>query len=82
MNSLTRQYLFGSVFFAVGIYHLWIKDYVEATLYCLAGLAFIVNTLTSEPRLAAYKKTLVVITWVLIIATAILFLWLLQVRFF
>lgn len=82
MNSLSRQYLFGSIFFAVGIYHLWIKDYLEASLYCLAGLAFIVNTLTSEPRLVEYKKILVAISWILIISTAILFLWLLQSRFF
>ncbi len=82
MNSLSRQYLFGSIFFAVGIYHLWIREYLEASLYCLAGLAFIVNTLTSEPRLAEYKKILVAITWILIIATAILFLYLLQVRLF
>ena len=82
MNSLARQYLFGSIFFAVGIYHLWIKEYLEASLYCLAGLAFIVNTLTSEPRLIAQKKVLVAISWVLIIATSVLFLYLLQSRFF
>ena len=82
MNSLTRQYLFGSIFFAVGIYHLWITEYLEASLYCLAGLAFIVNTLTSEPRLAAQKKVLVAISWILIIATSVLFLYLLQSRFF
>ena len=82
MSSLTRQYLFGTIFFAVGIYHLWIKEYLEASLYCIAGLAFVVNTLTSEPKLYEYKKILVIESWVLIISTCILFLYLLQSRFF
>jgi hypothetical protein len=82
MSSLTRQYLFGTIFFAVGIYHLWIKEYLEASLYCIAGLAFVVNTLTSEPKLYEYKKILVIVSWVLIISTCILFLYLLQSRFF
>ena len=62
MSSLTRQYLFGTIFFAVGIYHLWIKEYLEASLYCIAGLAFVVNTLTSEPKLYEYKKILVIVS--------------------
>jgi hypothetical protein len=82
MSSLTRQYLFGTIFFAVGIYHLWIKEYLEASLYCIVGLAFVVNTLTSEPKLYEYKKILVIVSWVLIISTCILFLYLLQSRFF
>jgi hypothetical protein len=80
MNSITRQYIFGLIFFAVGVYHLWVGDYLEATLYCLAGLAFVVNTLTAEPKLVEYKKVLVVLSWVLIIATVVVFLYLLQFK--
>lgn len=82
MNSRTRQYLFGSLFFAVGIYQFVNKDYLEFSLYCIAGLAFIVNTLTFEPKLASYKKPLVILSWLMIGATGILFLYLLQFKYF
>ena len=54
---------------------------LEASLYMIAGAAFIFNTVASEPALVQYKKVLVVITWVLIIAAGILFLYLLQFKF-
>ena len=81
MNSRTQQYLFGLIFFGVGLYQLYVKDYIEAALYCLAALAFIVNTLTHEPRLLPFKKPLVIITWFLIGVTGILFIYLLQFKF-
>ncbi len=81
MNTRTRQYFFGAIFFAVGIYQLVIKDYLEFSLYTTAGLAFIVNTLTLEPKLAQYKKPLVILSWLLIFATGILFLYLLQFKY-
>ena len=81
MNAKTRQYLFGLIFIAVGIYQLVIKDYLEFALYALAGFSFIVNSLTMEPRFVAYKKGLVIISWFLIIATGILFLYLLQFKY-
>ena len=81
MNAAQRQYLFGVIFLAFGIYQLVLKDYLEATLYIVAGAAFIFNTLAMEPRLAKHKKVLVVTTWVLIIAAGILFLYLLQFRY-
>lgn len=81
MNAKTRQYLFGLIFIAVGIYQLVIKDYLEFSLYGLAGLSFIVNSLTMEPRFVAHKKPLVIISWILIIATGILFLYLLQFKY-
>ena len=82
MSANSRQYLFGSIFLAVAIYHIYISDYLEACLYGLAGLAFIVNTLTLEPRLAAQKRFLVIITWVLIVISVILFLYLMQFKYF
>lgn len=81
MNAKSRQYLFGLIFVGVGIYQLTVKDYLEFGLYGLAGISFIVNSLTMEPRLASAKKTLVVVSWILIGATGILFLYLLQFKY-
>jgi hypothetical protein len=82
MKSQTRQYLFGALFIGFAIYQLVIGDLLEFCLYGVAGLAFIFNTLTFEPKLAAYKKELVIITWILIVAAGLLFLYLLQFKFF
>ena len=81
MNAKSRQYLFGLLFIAFGVYQLTVKDYLEFSLYALAGTAFIVNCLTMEPRLFAYKKPLVIVSWILIGATGILFLYLLQFKY-
>ena len=80
MNSQTRQYLFGLIFIGVGVYQIVVKDYLEFSLYFTAGLAFIVNALTFEARLLPYKKILVSVSWVLIVGTGILFLYLLQFK--
>ncbi|HEY3405072.1 MAG TPA: hypothetical protein VGK59_16905 [Ohtaekwangia sp.] len=81
MNVQLRSYLFGVIFLAVGLFQVYQKDYLEASLYLLAGLSFIANTLTSEPKLATAKKALVVITWILIITTALVFLYVLQFKY-
>jgi len=81
MNATIRQYLFAVIFIAVGGYYLYRHDYLEASLYILAGLSFACNTLASDPKLLAYKKILIVTTWVLIITTALLFLYVLQFKF-
>ena len=81
MKSQTRQYLFGAIFIAFGIYQIIIGDLLEFALYFVAGLAFVFNTLTFEPSLVRYKKPLVVITWILIGSAGILFLYLLQFKY-
>ncbi|WP_276368484.1 hypothetical protein [Chryseolinea sp. H1M3-3] len=81
MDSRLRQYLFGLVFFGFGVYEFMKDDPLEASVYLTAGLAFISNNLVSEPRLYAYKKALVAITWALIIAASIIFLYVLQFKF-
>jgi hypothetical protein len=81
MNSRTRQYFFALIFLGVGVYQIYIQDYLEASLYFLAGVAFIFNTLTLEPKFFSYKKILIPITWTLIIMTAILFLYLIQFKY-
>lgn len=81
MSAKNRQYLFGLIFFGVAIYQLILRDYLEVGLYGLAGLAFMVNALTLEPRMASNKKPLVIISWILIAGTGILFLYLLQFKY-
>jgi hypothetical protein len=81
MDSRIRQYLFGLVFFGFGVYEFRKNDPMEASVYLLAGLAFIFNNLISEPKLQAYKRTLVAITWTLIIAASLVFLYVLQFKF-
>ena len=80
MNARTRQYLFGLIFLGVGIYYGIKQDWLETLLYSIAGSAFIANTLAAEPRLFNYKKTLAIITWVLIISTGLIFLYVLQFK--
>ncbi len=81
MDSRMRQYLFGLIFFGFGIYEFRKNDPLEASVYLIAGLAFVCNNLIYEPRLFNYKKILVTITWILIIAAAIIFLYVLQFKF-
>jgi hypothetical protein len=81
MKGTSRQYLFGGLFIAFGIYEAIGKDYLEFALYGTAGLAFIVNAMTFEVKLFAYKKPLVILSWTLIFATGILFLYLLQFKY-
>lgn len=81
MSAKNRQYLFGLLFIGVGIYQLAVNDLLEFSLYALAGTSFIVNALTLEPRLFAYKKPLVIVSWILIGATGILFLYMLQFKY-
>jgi hypothetical protein len=80
MNSTQRQYLFGALFFCAGLYQAYIHDYIEFSLFAVAGLTFVVNALTFEPKLKPYKKTLVIFSWILIFTTGILFLYLLQFK--
>jgi len=81
MSALKRQYLFGLIFIGVGIYQFSIGDFLEMSLYALGGLAFIVNALTMEPRIIEFKKMLVIISWILIFSTGVLFLYLLQFKY-
>jgi hypothetical protein len=80
MNATLRQYGFALIFFGVGIYQLVNRDALEATLYLLGAAAFVFNTLASATKLAAYKRPLAIITWVLIAAVGILFLYMLQFK--
>ncbi len=81
MGAINRQYLFGLIFIIFGGYQIFKNhDYLESSIYILAGLSFVFNASTSEPKLIAYKKVLVMITWALIIASGIMFLYVLQFK--
>ena len=80
MNSTQRQYLFGLIFISAGIYQAYIHDYLEFSLFAVAGVTFIVNAMSLEPKLTKYKKPLAILSWVLIFSTGILFLYLLQFK--
>ena len=81
MNSYRRQYLFGVLFIAFAIYQAVIGDMLECSLYGTAGLAFVLNAATFEPRFASFKKPLVIVTWFMIAGTGVLFLYLLQFKY-
>ena len=81
MKPNRRQFILGAIFIGVGIYNIVIHEYLESSLYIMAGLSFVLNQLTNEPGLAMYKKQLVIATWTFIIITSILFLFLLQYRY-
>lgn len=80
MNATFRQYGFALIFLGVGIYQFINRDALEATLYLLGAAAFVFNTMASTPKLVAYKKPLAIVTWVLIAAVGILFLYMLQFK--
>ena len=82
MNPTQRQYLFGIIFFGVGIYYITHRSWFESSLYIVAGLAFVFNALVLEPRLAKHKKPLTVISWILIISTGLLLLYMIQFHWF
>lgn len=82
MNATQRQYLFGLIFFCVGVYYIARTSWFESSLYMVAGLAFVFNGLTLEPRLGKYKKPLTVISWILIISTGLLLLYMVQFMWF
>jgi hypothetical protein len=82
MSTSKWQYLLGIVFIGFGIYQLILNDYLEVLLYSVAGLAFIFNTLTAEPKLIAYKKNLVMVAWILIVTTGLLFFYVVQFKWF
>jgi len=82
MNATQRQYLFGLIFFAVGVYYVTHASWIESSLYLVAGLAFIFNGLTAEPRLERFKKPLAIVSWVPIIGAGLLLLYLVQFRWF
>jgi hypothetical protein len=78
MSAGNRLYVFGMIFLAVGIYQLVRNDVQEFSLYALAATAFAVNGVSLESRLIRWKKALSIAGWLLIAATGLLFLYMLQ----
>jgi hypothetical protein len=73
--------IFAAAFLGVALYQLYLRDYIEVVLYGMAALAFFISVLTQQARFLRYKKPLVIITWVLIFMTGILFVYLIQFKF-
>ncbi|RAW03308.1 hypothetical protein [Pseudochryseolinea flava] len=78
MKIFKAAYIFPILFIAIGIYQMFRVDFLEASLYIIAGLAFVFNAMASEERLAKHKKTLVTITWTLLGISVLIFFWVLQ----
>jgi hypothetical protein len=77
MDSRLRQYLFGLIFFGFGVFEFKKNDPLEASVYLLAGLALFLFIL-SRTKAPSHKRLLVVVTWALIIAASIVFLYVLR----
>jgi ABC-type branched-subunit amino acid transport system permease subunit len=80
MNNKSLNLAFAIGFFILGLYNLYRMDLQEVCLYFLAALAFVFNILASEPTLLRYKKPFTIMTWVLMVVTGLLFLYLLQFK--
>jgi hypothetical protein len=82
MSGHRRYYIYGAALLAFGIYQLAQRDPLESSLYFSAALTFAVNGAASEPALENHKKLLVIASWIFIAITALLFLYLLQFKYF
>ena len=80
MNPHNRLYLYGALLLVFGGYQLFLSHRWECALYGMAGVCFFVNGFTSEPFFSNYRKPMVVFSWVSIMATAVLFLYILQFK--
>ena len=80
MNNKSLTLAFAIGFFILGLYNLYRMDLQEVGLYFLAALAFTFNVLASEPKLLRFRKPFTIITWVLMVVTGLLFLYLLQFK--
>ncbi|MCZ8022572.1 MAG: hypothetical protein O9302_12960 [Cyclobacteriaceae bacterium] len=73
-----RQYLFGLAFIVLSLFYFFKSRDTEGTLCVLAGLSFITNQITAEPKLFEYKKMLVIATWIFILITGVFFFYVLR----
>ncbi|QSE98330.1 hypothetical protein [Fulvivirga lutea] len=76
MKQFNTQYIVAALMLAFSAYQLTLPDYWEFSLYCSAGLAFLVMGLIKEDKLPQYKKALTVLSWILIFLAGFLLLFL------
>jgi len=81
MEGKKMQYVFGAVLLGIAVFQIVKKDYIEMALYLVAGSAFVVNALTMDERMVRYKKPLTILSWILIAASGIMFLYFIQFRY-
>lgn len=72
------QYLIGTLFTAFGLYQIYQNDIWEFALYTLAGAAFISIGLIKDQKLQRHQKVLSIISWILIITSGLLLLFMVQ----
>lgn len=78
MKGSVIQYIVGILMLSFSFYQLYIKDYWEASLYITAGLAFLIMGLIKNNALPRYRSILNVLSWILILLAAFLFLFLVR----
>ncbi|MEQ8925655.1 MAG: hypothetical protein RLO81_07550 [Fulvivirga sp.] len=76
MKPFNTQYIVATLMLAFSLYQLTLPDYWEFSLYCSAGLAFLVMGLIKNNAFPQYKKLLTILSWGLIFLAAFLLLFL------
>lgn len=78
MRKISSQYIISFLILAFAVYQLSLPDYWEFSLYFSAGLAFLVMGMIKSKKFDKYDKILTVLSWVLIILSAFLLLFLVR----
>lgn len=78
MKPYIIRYLVGVIFLLLALYKLSEGVRFEGTLYLLMGFAFIVMGVINNKIWVQHEKLLTIISWVLIITSCLMFLYLIQ----
>ena len=78
MKRASKQYLVGSLLLAFSVYQLWVPDFWEFSLYATTGLAFLVMGMIASKRFPKQNKLLTALSWILILASVFLLLFLVR----
>ncbi|MDX1627166.1 MAG: hypothetical protein R3345_00620 [Fulvivirga sp.] len=73
MKGSAMQYLVGAIMIAFSIYQAYMEELWEFALYATAGCAFLTMGLIKNEQYLISKQFMTVLSWVLIIAAAFLF---------
>lgn len=78
MKKISTQYIISLVILAFALYQLTLPDYWEFSLYFFAGLSFLVMGMIKSKNFDKYLKVLTILSWILIILTGFLFLFMVR----
>ena len=76
MKPSYTQYLVGMLLVGFSAYQLYLREYIEFSLYITAGAAFITMGIIKDKRLAKYQRFLNLLSWILIFFAGFLLLFL------